>query len=116
MQTETPVAPTVQEEAPSNKRVVPNSAIYRRKIKRMVEATKSLRGLARIPKGYPLTVKASADGKVREDFTKAKNSFLTIDTLHYFADQIRVSTERRNTTQMTAVTQELSGKDPKILV
>lgn len=54
--------------------LVPNNPIYRRSIKRTVEAVKRLRNMDRIPKGI--------SGKSNPKFTP------TIQTLHYLAKEL----------------------------
>lgn len=70
----------------STERHIPNTQAYRTKIKRMVQQAKTLTGLNRIPKGFPKTLKNNATDKEREDFHKEKNSFFTIETVHYLAE------------------------------
>lgn len=71
---------------------VPNNPVYRRQIKRSVEAVKRLRNLNRIPKG----VAPNKDGK----FTA------TIDVLHYFATPARASDGDRRPTLVDTNTEE----------
>jgi hypothetical protein len=76
---------------------IPNTPQYRKTIRRLVRSVKSLRGLERVPKGYPKTLKSSsADGKDRERFAAQKNSFLDIGAVHYFADSVRMEYSRRD--------------------
>lgn len=68
-----------------------NSAIYRRKIKRMVERTKTLRDIphgTKIPKGPRTTLKANADEATKMAHAKVNNNRLTIDVIHFFADTV----------------------------
>jgi hypothetical protein len=91
----------------STERYIPTTPAYRTKIKRMVEQAKSLTGLSRIPKGYPKTLKANASEKEREEFHKAKNSFFTIQTLHYLAESSkRVFEEKKAPTVSVEVAAE----------
>jgi hypothetical protein len=61
----------------------------------MVEQAKMLTGLSRIPKGFPKSLKSNATEREREAFHKAKNSFLTIDTLHFLAEPSKRVLEKK---------------------
>ena len=66
-----------------------NSPIYRQKIKRMVEMTKTGYCLHdKIPKGSLPRLKQNASEREREERAKKENYRLTIETLHYFATPI----------------------------
>lgn len=66
-----------------------NSPIYRQKIKRMVEMTKTIYGIhGKIPKGSLPKVKSNATERERIARAEKENYRLTIDTLHYFATPI----------------------------
>lgn len=72
--------------------LVPNNPIYRRSIKRTVEAVKRLRNMNRIPKGV--------SGKFNPKFTP------TIQTLHYLAKELPFTgNERRQSSEPTEGTQ-----------
>ena len=63
-----------------------NSSTYRKKIKRMVEMAKTLRGIqGKIPRGKLPQLKANASKKETETRERASKLRLTIDTVHYFA-------------------------------
>lgn len=63
-----------------------NSPVYRKKIKRMVEMTKTVRGIyGKIPRGKLPALKATATGREKEARAAAEKLRLTIDTIHYFA-------------------------------
>lgn len=66
-----------------------NSAVYRKKIKKMVEMAKNLNGLHRkIPRGDLPKLKESATAQQKSD-RAVKNTFrVNIDTLHYFAHSV----------------------------
>jgi hypothetical protein len=66
-----------------------NSPIYRQTIKRMVEMTKTVRGIhGKLPKGKLPPLKSTATSKDREKRALEESRRLTIDTLHYFAEPI----------------------------
>lgn len=63
-----------------------NSPLYRRKIKRLVEMTKTIYGIhTKIPKGSLPKVKGNATEREKIARAEKENYRLTIDTLHYFA-------------------------------
>lgn len=63
-----------------------NSPIYRKKIKRMVELVKTVRGIhGKIPRGKLPPLKANASQKERDARQKLEQTRLTLDTIHYFA-------------------------------
>ena len=63
-----------------------NSAIYRRKIKKMVEMYKNVNGIhTRIPRGDLPKLKETATGQQKSDRALKNALRLNIDTLHYFA-------------------------------
>lgn len=63
-----------------------NSSTYRKKIKRMVEMAKTLRGIqGKIPRGKLPARKASSTKKEAGAVEQANKLRLTIDTVHYFA-------------------------------
>lgn len=66
---------------------ISNSEIYRKRIKRMVESTKILRGIPwgrKIPRGIN-KVKHTASGPVKMAQDHAEQFTLTMSTLHFFA-------------------------------
>lgn len=66
-----------------------NSPIYRKRIKRLVEMTKTVRGIhGKLPKGKLPPLKSTASSKDKEKRTLEESRRLTIDTLHYFAEPI----------------------------
>jgi len=66
-----------------------NSPIYRQTIKRMVEMTKTVRGIhGKLPKGKLPPLKSTASSKDKEKRALEESRRLTIDTLHYFAEPI----------------------------
>lgn len=74
-----------------------NSPIYRRKIKRMIETTKSLRNIMwgdKIPHRAKFTKRNPTD-KEREEFSKKFAYQLDKECLHYFAQSNEFSQERR---------------------
>lgn len=99
----------------SSSGVISNSAIYRRKIKKSVEAAKLLRNLTYIPKGYNQSLSPTATERQREDYNKRKNSYLTISTLHYLADNLNPSVDRRTNQLTSVVNEETLGKDPTVI-
>ena len=73
----------------ANQLKVFNSPIYRQKIKRMVEMTKTIYGIhGKIPKGSLPKLKENATERERIARAEQENYRLTIDTLHYFATPI----------------------------
>lgn len=63
-----------------------NSPIYRRRIKRMVEMTKTVRGVhGKIPKGDLPKLKETASQKEKDLRAQQQAYRLNIDVLHYFA-------------------------------
>lgn len=75
---------------PADKRIF-NSAVYRKKIKRLVERAKTLRGIPlgrKIPKGPATRPKATAPEHERMEYSRVNSLSLTIDTLHFFADTV----------------------------
>lgn len=63
-----------------------NSPIYRQKIKRMVEMTKTVRGIyGKIPRGKLPPLKNTATNREKEARQAQEKLRLTIDTIHYFA-------------------------------
>jgi hypothetical protein len=63
-----------------------NSPVYRKKIKRMVELVKTVRGIhGKIARGKLPPLKATATQKERDARQKLEQSRLTLDTIHYFA-------------------------------
>lgn len=81
----------------SEKRVL-NTPNYRRKIKRMVESVKTLRGLDRkIMKGSPRTLSPVATQKQKEVHAAVENSRLTLDVIHYFANPLARSFSKEQT-------------------
>ena len=75
-----------------------NSTSYRRKIKRMVELAKTLRGMTKIPKGSLPKLKKNATQREREVNAANDNYRLNIQTLHYFAESMHGSHDRREKT------------------
>ena len=74
-----------------------NSPIYRRKIKRIVESVKRLRGIphdTKIP-GRPKQLKANATEKEREQAAKVNNFRFTRENAHYWARGTEAPYERR---------------------
>ena len=66
-----------------------NSPVYRKRIKRMVEMTKAVRGIrGKLPKGKLPPLKSTASSKDKEKRALEESRRLTIDTLHYFAEPI----------------------------
>lgn len=66
-----------------------NSPIYRKKIKRMVEMVKTVRGIhGKIPKGPMPPLKATATGKEKQIRADAEQYYLSIDSIHYFATSV----------------------------
>lgn len=89
---------------------VPNSSLYRSKIKRMVEMAKALRGIPhgrKIPKGPAITLKNNPSDADRAAYAKVNNHRLTIDTVHFFADTIPLTSLARAKEQ-TPVEQALA--------
>ena len=63
-----------------------NSAIYRRKIKKMVEMYKNVNGIhTRIPRGDLPKLQETATGQQKSDRALKNALRMNIDTLHYFA-------------------------------
>ena len=74
-----------------------NSPIYRRKIKRIVESVKRLRGIphgTKLP-GRPKQLKPDATEKERDQAAKVNNFRFTRENAHYWARGTEVSYERR---------------------
>ena len=66
-----------------------NSPIYRQTIKRMVEMTKTVRGIhGKLPKGKLPPLKSTASSKDKEKRSLEESRRLTVDTVHYFAEPI----------------------------
>jgi hypothetical protein len=66
-----------------------NSPIYRRRIKRMVEMVKTVRGIhGKLPKGKLPPLKSTATSKEKEKQAQQEAYRLTVDTIHYFANPI----------------------------
>ena len=80
-----------------------NSPIYRKRIKRLVEMTKTVRGIhGKLPKGKLPPLKSTASSKDKEKRTLEESRRLTIDTLHYFAEPIvNTNLNREPTTEST---------------
>ena len=80
-----------------------NSPIYRKRIKRLVEMTKTVRGIyGKLPKGKLPPLKSTATSKDKEKRTLEESRRLTIDTLHYFAEPIvNTNLNREPTTEST---------------
>ena len=80
-----------------------NSPIYRKRIKRLVEMTKTVRGIyGKLPKGKLPPLKSTASSKDKEKRTLEESRRLTIDTLHYFAEPIvNPNLNREPTTEST---------------
>lgn len=66
-----------------------NSPVYRKRIKRMVEMTKAVRGIhGKLPKGKLPPLKSTASSKDKEKRSLEESRRLTVDTVHYFAEPI----------------------------
>ena len=80
-----------------------NSPIYRKRIKRLVEMTKTVRGIhGKLPKGKLPPLKSTASSKDKEKRALEESRRLTIDTLHYFAEPIvNTNLNREPTTEST---------------
>jgi hypothetical protein len=80
-----------------------NSPIYRQTIKRMVEMTKTVRGIhGKLPKGKLPPLKSTATSKEKEKRSLEESRRLTVDTLHYFAEPIVNSNLNRDPAPETA--------------
>ena len=85
------------------------SPLYRKKIKRMVETAKTLRGIphgSKIPKGPRTKLKGNASESDKTTWAKENNFRLTIDTIHFFADTVSSYVPRRE--EKTPVEQALT--------
>lgn len=66
-----------------------NSPIYRRRIKRMVEMTKTVRGISgKIPKGDLPKLKETATQKEKDLRAQKQATHLNIGVIHYFAETL----------------------------
>jgi hypothetical protein len=71
-----------------------NSSTYRKKVKRVVESIKNLRGLNKLP-GRPHKLKASATDKEKERHAKMCAGRPDRSTAHYFAQSSEHNYERK---------------------
>ena len=79
-----------------------NSSSYVKKIKKMVEAAKNLRGIhGKIPKGALPQLKETASAREKAEHARKQAHRLHINVLHYFAAPITNNTGARRTAEAT---------------
>ena len=77
-----------------------NSSAYVKKIKKMVEAAKNLRGVhGKIPKGEASPLKETASAREKAEHARKQTYRLNINVLHYFAAPITNTAGARRTAE-----------------
>jgi hypothetical protein len=66
-----------------------NSSVYRKRVKRMVEFAKTVRGIHRkLPKGNLGPLKSNATEKEKRIRAQEDAARLTVNTIHFFANTV----------------------------